>query len=398
MITMTKTGKEKIRILQVVGWMDRGGLETWLMHVLRNIDRERFHIDFLVETTETCAYDSEVGALGSKIIPCLHPSKPLLYGRNFKQLYQQHGGYDIIHSHIHNYTGYVLKLAKQVGIPIRIAHSHNDTSSLTFDAGLKRRLYLALTQHWIKRYATAGLATSDKAAAALYGTNWQKDSRFATHYCSIDFSKWKLEINRRAIRAELGIPEDAFVIGHIGRFAEQKNHSFLIDIAAEVIKHKPKTKLLLVGDGSLRLEIQRKVSDLNLTSHVIFAGLRSDIAQIMRGAMDTFLFPSLYEGLGLVLLEAQASGLSCILSDVIPKEVDVVKPLMHRVSLSSSASYWADILIDVSQNKSTITQKECLNIIQESPFSIEKGVKELQNIYRNLSFALRNKNLELTRH
>lgn len=397
MITMTKNGFEKIRILQVVGWMDRGGLETWLMHVLRNIDRERFQIDFLVETTETCAYDSEIRALGSNIIPCVHPSQPLLYGRNFKQLYQEYGAYDIIHSHIHNYSGYVLKLAKQVGIPIRIAHSHNDTSSLECNAGLKRRLYLALTEYWIKRYATVGLATSDKAAAALYGKNWQKDSRFATHYCSIDFSKWKLETNSAAIRAELGIPEDAFVIGHVGRFAEQKNHSFLIDIAAEVIKHKPETRLLLVGDGSLRPEIEKKVCDKNLSNHVIFAGLRSDISQIMRGAMDVFLFPSLYEGLGLVLLEAQASGLSCILSDVIPEEVDVVKPLMHRVSLSSSAKNWADMLIDVSHNQSTITPKQSLNIIQESPFCIEKGVKELQNIYRNLTFAVRNKSLELTR-
>ena len=388
MKTITKTSKEQIRILQVVGWMDRGGLETWLMHVLRNIDRERFHIDFLVETTESCAYDSEVRALGSNIIPCLHPSKPLLYARNFKRFYQEYGPYDIIHSHIHNYSGYILKLGKQVGIPIRIAHSHNDTSSLKYDAGLKRRLYLALTEYWIKRYATAGLACSSKAAAALYGTNWQNDSRFSTYYCSIDFSKWKLETNSVAIRADLGIPKDAFVIGHVGRFAEQKNHSFLIDIAAEVIKHKPKTKLLLVGGGSLRPEIEKKVRDKNLTECVIFAGLRSDVPQIMRGAMDIFLFPSLYEGLPLTLVEAQASALPCIFSDVITEEVDIVKPFMHRVSLSTSAKHWADMLLSVSQNKSTITQKQSLNMIEESLFCIEKGVQELQKIYAQSNSSL----------
>ncbi|MBW4592660.1 MAG: glycosyltransferase family 1 protein [Brasilonema angustatum HA4187-MV1] len=381
MRTITETRKDKIRILHVVGSMVRGGLETWLMHVLRNYDRQCFQMDFLVETTKHCAYDDEVLALGSKIIPCLEPSQPLLYARNFKRVYQEHGSYDIIHSHIHNYSGYVLRLAKQVGIPVRIAHSHNDTSSLKTKAGLKRRLYLALTEYWIKRYATLGLACSGKAAAALYGANWKNDPRFSIYYCGIDFSKWKLETDNVAIRTELGIPQDAFVIGHVGRFAEQKNHSFLIDIAAEVIKRKPKTQLLLVGDGPLRSEIEKKVREANLTDHVIFAGLRSDVRQIMQGAMDIFLFPSLYEGLPLVLVEAQAARLPCIFSDVIAEETDVVKFMMHRLSLSQPASVWAEAILEFKAFKPKFTRTDALKTVKASSLNIVNTLEILQKIY-----------------
>jgi glycosyltransferase involved in cell wall biosynthesis len=385
MKVITENAKDKIRILHVVGLMDMGGLETWLVNVLRNINRQKFQIDFLVETTKACAYDKEVVALGSKIIPCLHPSQPLLYGRNFKRLYRQHGPYDIIHSHIHNYSGYILRLAKEVGIPIRIAHSHNDTSSLKVKSGLYRNLYLMLTEYWIKQYATFGFACSNRAADALYGYNWRNDPRFSIHYCGIDFSKWNLETDAVAIRRELGIAEDAFVIGHVGRFAEQKNHSFLIDIVGEIVKRRPKTQLLLVGDGHLRPEIEKKVSEANLTEHVVFAGVRSNIYEIMQCAMDAFVFPSLYEGLGLVLVEAQASGLSCIFSDVVPDEANIVQPLVHKISLAQPASYWAEVILDVANAKSKILPEESLSIAKQSSFNIEKSVQYLENLY-SLSF------------
>ncbi|MBW4506551.1 MAG: glycosyltransferase family 1 protein [Scytonematopsis contorta HA4267-MV1] len=381
MKVITETAKDKIRILQVVGLMDMGGLETWLVNVLRNINRQKFQIDFLVETTKTCAYDKEVLALGSKIIPCLHPSQPLLYGRNFKRLYRQHGPYDIIHSHIHNYSGYILRLAKEVGIPIRISHSHNDTSSLKVKTGLYRNLYLMLTEHWIKQYATVGLACSSRAADSLYGRNWRNDPRFFIHHCGIDLSKWNLETDAATIRREMGIAEDAFVLGHVGRFAEQKNHSFLIDILTEVVKRKPKTQLLLVGDGHLLPDIEKKVYEADLTEHVVFAGLRSNVHQIMQGAMDAFVFPSLYEGLPLVLMEAQASGLPCIFSDVISEEANIIQPLVNTISLAQPASYWAEVILDVANTKSKILSTESLSIAKESSFNIEKSVQGLESLY-----------------
>lgn len=369
------------RILHIISGMNRGGIETWLMHVLRHIDRDRFHMDFLVHTTQPCPYDDEARALGGKIIPCLHPSQPLTYARNFKRILRECGHYDIVHSHVHHYSGYCLRLAKQAGVPIRIAHSHNDTSSVQAQAGWLRRLYYALMQQWIFQYATSGLGCSQEAAADLFGQNWQTDSRWQILYYGIDLTPFKDSVDAIAIRTQLGIPADAFVIGHVGRFAEQKNHVFLVEIASEVVKKEPKMRLLLIGDGKLRSVIEQKVAQLGLTDHVIFAGIRSDIPRLMLGAMDVFILPSLHEGLPVVGIEAQAAGLPFILSDVITPEVDLVNPLLHRISLDKSPKLWAENILKWRENYAKITQNDSLIAIKNSCFNIENSVKILQEIY-----------------
>jgi glycosyltransferase involved in cell wall biosynthesis len=355
---------------------------------LRNIDRDRFQMDFLVHTTEPCPYDDEVRALGSKIIPCLNPAKPWLYARNFKRILHEYGPYDIVHSHVHNFSGYVLWLAKQAGIGVRIAQSHNDTSSVQAKAGWYRRLYLALTEWWVDRYATVGLGVSYKAAASLFGSTWLTDPRRQILYPSIDLTPFQSPVNSVAIRTELGLPADAFAIGHVGRFMEQKNHLFLLEIVAEVAKRKPKMRLLLIGDGSLRPEIEQKVIQLGLTDHIIFAGLRPDVPNLMLGAMDVFLLPSFYEGLPLVLLEAQAAGLPCIFSDVITEEVDIVKPLLQRISLSKSASIWAEAVMSARSSASAISQRDALAVVENSPFNIAASVKKLTEVYNTRTYAL----------
>lgn len=377
-----KLGKRSIRILHVVGGMVRGGIETWLMHILRHIDRDRFRMDFLVHTPHKCAYDDEICTLGSQTIPCLYPSQPWLYAHNLKQILHKYGPYDIVHSHVHHYSGYVLRLAQQAGVPIRIAHSHNDTSSLQVKAGLYRRLYFALTQRWIVHHATLGLGCSRKAVADLFGSNWETDPRWRVLYYGIDLTPFQV-VNSVAVRAELGIPTDAFVIGHVGRFVEQKNHEFLIEIAREVLEREPRMRLLLLGEGSLRPDIEQKVAQLGLTDHVIFADVRPDVPRLMLGAMDIFLLPSLYEGLGLVLIEAQAAGLPCIFADVIPEEVDVVKDLLQRLSLSQPASEWAQMLLAHRNAVSAMRQSDALSLLQTSPFNIETSVKQLENIYED---------------
>ncbi|BAZ54066.1 group 1 glycosyl transferase [Nostoc sp. NIES-4103] len=379
---MTLGKKSSIRILHVVGGMNRGGIETWLMHILRHIDRDRFHMDFLVHTTQPCAYDEEIRALGSKIIPCLHPSRPWLYAKNFKRILHEYGSYDIVHSHVHHFSGYVLRLAKQAGVPICIAHSHNDTSLKEAVAGLYRQLYLILMKRWITQYATLGLAASRKAAVNLFGSSWQTDKRWQTFSYSIDLLPFHNQIDRQALRAELGIPPEAFVIGHVGRFEQQKNHQFLLDIVAEIAKQEPKMHLLLIGDGLLRPDIEQKAIQMGLADRVIFTGLRPDVPRLMLGAMDIFLFPSLHEGLGLVLVEAQAAGLVCVFSDVVPDEADVVKPLVQRMSLSESAFTWAKTVLAAKASAATISQANALLAVEESPFNIEVGVKKLEEIYQ----------------
>lgn len=378
---MAKSDKDSIHILHGIGSMTRGGVETWLMHVLRHIDRQRFHMDFLVATTQHCDYDDEIRALGSKIIPCTHPSRPWSFARNFGCLLREHGPYDVVHSHSHHFSGYPLRLAYQAGVPVRIAHSHNDTSLLQAKAGLWRRMYLRLMEKWIDRYATVGLAASRKAAAALFGPRWSADPRWQVLHYGIDLIPFQGRVETAGVRAELGIPADAFVIGHVGRFVEQKNHAFLVDIATEVAKRQPNMFLLLVGDGRLRPIIEQKVAQAGLANQVIFAGVRPDVPRLMLGSMDVFLFPSLFEGLGIVLIEAQSAGLPCSVSDVLPEEADVVKPLVRRMSLSQPASAWAEAILTVRDAALAIARPDALAIVQESSFNIQTSVKSLTEVY-----------------
>jgi glycosyltransferase involved in cell wall biosynthesis len=359
-----------IRILHVVGGMDRGGTETWLMHVLRHIDRDRFQMDFLVYADRQYAYTDEIQSLGSQILSCPTPSKPWLFAANFKKILRDNDPYDIIHVQVHLFSGYVLHLAQQAGIKARIIHSHNDTSSIEAIANWRRKLYSALMKWWIDKNSTVGLAASQMAAVDLFGSSWENDSRWRTLYCGVDLAPFSAPIETDNIRAELGIPADAFVVGHVGRFESQKNHQFLIEIAAEIAKLEPNMRLVLVGIGSLRTAIEEKVTEMGLSEKVIFLGTRPDVPRLMRGLMDVFLFPSRYEGLGLVLVEAQAAGLPCIFSDVVPPEADLVKPLVQRMSLAKTASDWAEI-----------SQFDALDLVSLTAFNIKVSTRELTDFY-----------------
>ena len=382
----TITKNRPIRILQVVGCMNRGGVETWLMHVLRNIDRDRFKMDFVLHTSESCHYNDEIRSLGCRIIVSPyrpHPNRNWWnYMANFRKILEKYGPYDVVHSHLDSFSGNILRIAKQAGVPIRIAHSHNDTTIRVAEGGWVRKLYVAWLKKRIARYATVGLPCSRKAAIDLFGSQWKSDRRWQILYCGLDLEPFQAQIDSASVRAELNIPQDAFVIGHVGRFEPQKNHQFLIEIAASIAQQEPNMRLLLIGNGSLRADIEAKVAQLGLTDKVVFAGVRSDIPRLMLGAMDIFLLPSLFEGLPLVLIEAQAAGLPCIYSDVISEEADVVKSLMKRLPLSDSASKWAEVVLAHKKTNRAIEQSETLSILQNnSPFNIKFCTKSLTAIY-----------------
>ncbi|WP_407884516.1 glycosyltransferase family 1 protein [Scytonema sp. NUACC26] len=372
---------EKVRILHVLGSMNRGGIETWLMEILRHIDRDRYKMDFLVHTTQPAAYDEEIRGFGSRILPCLYPSRPWSYALNFQRIMREFGPYDIVHSHVHHFSGYVLWLAKYAGVPIRIAHTHTDTVSSEQREGFYRRMYFHLMKSLINRFATVGLASNYRALAALFGSDCDYDLRWRVVNYGFDLTPFQERIDPNLVRAELGIPADAFVIGHVGRFVEVKNHTFILDIAAEVIQREPKMYLLLVGDGLLRPDIEQKAVQLGLSDRVIFTGVRSDIPRLMRGAMDVFLFPSLYEGLGNVRLEAQAAGLPSVISDVVPEQGDVIRPLVKRVSLSLPACLWAETLLQHRDAASIISPSDAWVQMANSQFNVETALKQMKNIY-----------------
>jgi glycosyltransferase involved in cell wall biosynthesis len=375
------SARRPIRILHVLGMLERGGVETWLVHVLRSIDRGQFQMDFVVHVSEPQDYDEEVRALGSKVIVCPYPREPLRYARAFARILREHGPYDVVHSHVHHYSGYVLWLAYWAGVPLRIAHSHNDTTALETGASALRRSYVALTERLIHRYATVGLAASAQAATSLFGVGWEGDPRYRLLFCGVDFARFRQPVDRACVRASLHIPRDAFVIGNVGRLVEQKNHAFLIRIVAEVAKREQATYLLLVGEGTARPALEAQVAEAGLSDRVIFAGERPDVPRLMRGAMDVFVFPSRYEGLGLGLVEAQAAGLPCICSDVIPAEATIAPPLVRRLSLSRPAAAWADAVMATREATSDITPWDALGRAEGSPFNVQTSRLALERIY-----------------
>lgn len=378
---MTAGRNKPIRILHVLAGMNRGGIETWLMHVLRNIDRDRYQLDFLTSTTQSCAYDEEIRQMGSRIIPCLTPHNPLQYAKNFQRLVKENGPYDVLHSHIHHFSGFVCWLGKQAGIPMRIAHSHNDTTPKEAGAGLLRKTYLRAMKMMITRYATHGLACSGLAAEDLFGYDWQTDSRLRLLYYGIDLKPFAQAVSKEEVRGEFGFPPDAYILGHVGRFVEQKNHAFLIDIIKEVVEKNPKCHALLVGEGSLRPDIEAKVRRIGLEKHIVFAGVRPDIPRLMKGAMDAFVFPSLHEGLALVLVEAQAAGLNCFTSNRVPREAAVIGDAITFLGLDEAPGYWAEQIVAVRQEMNVCADK-ALAALQSSHFNITQSAFELCRFYR----------------
>jgi glycosyltransferase involved in cell wall biosynthesis len=368
------------RILHVVGGMNLGGAETWLMHVLRSLSGAGVQTDFLVHTDKPCVYDAEIRSLGGQIWPCLTPVRPLIYAWHLQKILRR-GHYDVIHSHVHHFSGLILNVADWLGVPLRIAHSHNDTSSLDTKVPAARRAYLQLMKHWIKEHATAGLAVSQQSAAALFGAHWVMSPRWRILYCGINLEPFHARLDRKSIRAELGLPANAFVIGHVGRFDAQKNHAFLINIFAALARLEKNARLLLVGAGPLQEGAERQAEALKVRDKIIFAGLRRDVPGLMRGAMDLFLFPSLHEGLPLVLMEAQAAGLPCVISDTLPTETDAVPELITRLSLRASAEDWAGEISRMHEFGSVPAPEKSLAAVEKSPFNIRSSVAALKEVY-----------------
>lgn len=368
----------QIRILHTLGTMNPGGVETWLMHVLRNIDRSQFQMDFCVFGSEPGLYATEVERLGSTVWQCRMGGNLLSFSRRFQHILRE-GKYDVVHSHVHFFSGNVLRWAKAQAVPIRIAHSHS-THDGKSDV-LMRRYYRSLMKSWIDRYATYGLAASRSSASALFGENWDRDDRFCILHCGIDLHSFEGPADRETIRRELGLPTDVPVVGHVGRFSQEKNHLFLLEIAVEVLKRRPEVHFLLVGDGPLRPAIESRVRSIGLSNKIHFAGIRKDVAGLMRGAMDVFIFPSLWEGLPMALIEAQAAGLRCIVSDVCTTEVNILPEQFTQVSLSKSSDVWAANTINALE-RGKIGGELPVQIIAQTDFSIQHGVRTLSDIYQ----------------
>lgn len=355
-----------IRVLQVVTYMGRGGLETMLMNYYRNIDRDKVQFDFLTHRDERWDYDDEIESLGGKIyhLPKLNPfSKSYLNALD--KFFKEHKEYQIVHCHQDCLSGVVLKVAKKNGVKFTIAHSHNANQ----DKNLKY-LIKVFEKRKIPKYADKLFACGDEAGRWMFNTD-----NFEVLHNAIDTDLYTYNKEKAdKVKKEFGI-ENKFVVGHVGRFSTQKNHEFLIDVFNEVQKVKEDSVLMLVGDGDLRPEIEQKVRDLQIENKVIFTGVRSDVNDLMQG-MDVFLFPSLYEGLGIVLIEAQAAGLRCVISDTIPKD-GVLTDDVTCISLAQSPVVWANEILKYQKYKRS-NNKE---IIKKADYDIKNNAKTLEQFY-----------------
>lgn len=357
---------EPIRILHIVTYMGRGGLETMIMNYYRNIDRSKVQFDFLTHRQERWDYDDEIEKLGGKIyrLPRLNPFSPS-YLKALDGFFKEHKEYKIVHCHQDCLSGIPLKYAKKNGVPFTIAHSHNANQ----DKNLKYLVKLIAKKN-ISKYSDHLFACGKEAGEWMFKTSY-----FEILNNAIDTKRYIYnEEKSLEMKENLGVT-DKFVIGHVGRFRPQKNHSFIIDVFKEVCEKEPNSTLLLVGDGPLEEEIKKKVDDLGLLDKVKFLGARDDVNDLMQ-AMDVFILPSLFEGFPLTMIETQASGLNCIISDKVPKECIVTKNV-KRISLEESPKYWANEIIK-SKNK---TRKNLYNEIQDAKFDIKSNAIWLQEFY-----------------
>lgn len=361
---------EPIRVLVLDTVMDRGGAETMIMNYYRQIDRSKIQFDFLVNRPYEAAYEKEIQELGGKIFR-MCPLYPQYFGRYKKEVREflkAHPEYQIIHSNLEERSYFALKEAKKLNIPVRISHSHNAPRG--FDLKSIIRYYFRAN---LKPQVTHMFTCGEEAGIWLYGKKQQDHVIMMNNAIDAKLYQYHPAVEEE-MRKELGL-EGKFVIGHVGRFFPQKNHTFLIEIFAKVYQQNKNAVLLLVGGGELETEMKEKVEGLNLTEVVKFLGVRSDIHRLMQ-AFDVFILPSLFEGFPVTMVEAQAAGLPCIISDQVPPQCAITENV-EIISLQKSPQQWAEHLLAYQNTKKQNTYE---TIVKQN-FDIKANAKWLQKFY-----------------
>lgn len=356
-----------VRILQVVNKMDRAGLETMLMNYYRNIDRTQLQFDFLVHRNEVGAYDGEIKEMGGCIYhaPRLYPNNYIKYFKYMKVFFAEHPEYLIVHSHIDSMSFFPLLAAKKNGVLTRIGHSHS--SSLDRDIKLPIK-YMSLKL--MPTVANVHLSCSDRAGQFMYPDGDYKILRNA-----IDIEKFEFNEQMRVkIRKKLDV-QGKFVLGHVGRFYYVKNQSFLLDVFFEVLKRKADSVLILVGKGEDEQKLRKKANDLGMADKVIFLIDRDDVDEIYQ-AFDIFVMPSLFEGLPVVGVEAQANGMPCVFSNMISREVLLTNNVCE-MEINKSAKEWAEKILSLNVERNLISKDE----LKEKGYDIKLESKKLQDWY-----------------
>jgi len=363
--------KEPIRILHVVQRMEAAGVQSFIMNVYRQIDRNEVQFDFLTHYSEQQFYDDEIEALGGHIyrLTVREDKNFVKYIHDLNNFFSEHREYQVVHGHMDSLGVFYLGAAKKAGIAVRIAHAH----TLIEGGGLKKQVRNFINRFY-KIYATKLLACSEEAGRYMFGRDY-----FTVVHNPIEVEKFKYDLKiRKQTRELLGL-ENSLVIGNVGRFAKEKNHKFLLDIFKEILVKRQDAKLLLIGKGETLEETMQYAESLGVKNEILYLGIRDDVNRLYQ-AMDIFVFPSVYEGLGIVAIEAQAAGLPTICSDKVPDSAKVTD-LFCQLSLNDSKKTWSDKVISEAEN---IIRTDRSKKIIDSGYDVRFVSKQLVGMYHKL--------------
>jgi glycosyltransferase involved in cell wall biosynthesis len=362
-----------IRVAQIVGKWVGGGVESFIMNYYRYINHDKFQFDFICDEDSTCIPYDEIEKLGGRVI-LVPPYQKIFKYQKVLTGVLKNGNYQIVHSHINTLSVFSLMAAKRAGIKIRIAHSHSTTNKKEF----KKNIIKQILRPFSRVFATDYFACSEDAGRWLFGNKIYDEGKVFVLNNAIEIDNFKYdEFGRKEIRQELNISDNTFVIGHVGRFMPVKNQLFLLDLFAKIHQKNNNTVLILVGQGPMENEIREKIVELKIEPWVKLVGQRNDVNKLYQ-AMDVLVLPSLYEGLGMVLLEAQVSNLPCVCSNNIPHIVNVTN-LIEFVNLDTPENQWCDIIL----SKIGIERKTNV-YMSGSDYNIKNEANKMALLYEKL--------------
>lgn len=352
----------KIKILHILSSLDSGGVEKMLWNYYSNIDREKYKFDFIVHGEKIGILEEKIKSFGSNIYHVTPKKESLI--KNIKEIGYiiKNGNYDVVHCH-QNFSSFTsLFLAKKYGVPVRICHSHGCQPII----GIKKKIEVAVLRYLNYHFANYYFACGNEAGKWLYEKKWMKNDRCFVMSNAMDVNNFRFDDKiRKEYRDKYNINDEEKVLIHIGRFSNEKNHEFLIDI----IESAPGCKLFLVGDGALRGKIEGEVSKRNLSDKVFFLGTRNDVNNLLSMA-DILLLPSYNEGLPLVTIEGQCNGINIIVSQFVPRDVMLTDLIVNKDI--ENLSEWISTIEEIDQNNKV--RYEYNNVLQSSEYSIKNAI------------------------
>lgn len=363
-----------LRVLHMIGSLELGGSQSMVMNIYRNIDREQIQFDFIVDHPDRMYFADEVIKLGGKIfiLPTFIGSNVLEVGKKWNEFFRNHKEYKILHSHVRSYASLYLPIAKKHGVKT-IIHSHSTSNGKGIKALIKK-----IMQYPIRYQADYFFGCSKEAGKWLFGERIVKGNNYYTVKNAIDTRRYQLKSDIRAkYRKELNISDSKVVFMHVGRLHEAKNHKFLLEIFREIRQYISNSVLVIVGDGELKQSVENWIREFHLEKYVQMLGARKDVPKLLQAA-DCFLFPSIWEGLPVTVVEAQAAGLPCFISGMITQDVGISELVVY-IPIDQGTYPWVEAVCN-----SDLKRKNVIEQIKKSGFDIKNMAEWLTDFYEGV--------------